>query len=388
MADRIKNSQQRHTLNRFINSGNRKDVLFPQQHSSIPAALGSEFKFVGPNNVPAFNTQVVFDLPKTGYIAEIFLEFNLNAGTGNYTTYPALSFIDRVSLLAQSGNELHDYDYVTVMQTIFANMHDAPKNTILQASGGTAFASGRCVCPIPTWFSQLAHSNNDLMSNSPLPAHLLNGKMRLEVNLKALADVIDAGASGTHGINSMRLWYLHYQVDDNLRNSHFQKRGSYNAKAVDWQTNINNAVTASTATNFDISGFHGSLHTLYVMNKSTINKTTANDYYLLSDINDSRLLADGDQLYDTDSNNTQLLQGLFTDGIVVDSTLGEPLVINFGYADSNNKAKHYVGSLHLNDVNQFEIDSLNCSATGFIDVCGEFDVNYEIDSSGNIRRRR
>jgi hypothetical protein len=364
MADRIKNSQQRHTLNRFINSGDRKDVLFPKQHASIPAALGAEWKFIGPNSVATLGSQTVFDLPKTGYIQELFLEFNFNApAAGNYTTYPALSCVDRISLLAQSGNELHDYDYVTVMQTIFANMNVGPKNTILQASGGTSFNSGRCVAPVPTWFSQLGYANNDLNPNEPLPAHLLNGKMRLEVNLKSLADVLDAGASGG-SLASMRLWYLHYQVDDNLRNEHFQKRGSYNAKAVDWQTNINNAVTASTSTNFDISGFHGSLHTVYVMNKSTANKTTANDYYLLSDINDSRLLADGDQLYDTDSNNTQLLQGLFSDGIFADTTFGEPLVINFGYANSSNKAKHYVGSLHLNDVNQFELDSLSCSATG------------------------
>lgn len=386
MADRIKNSQQRHTQARFIETGAKRDVLFPQQHQSVSDPLGAEWKFVGPNNTPTIGDQVVFDIPKTGYIGELVLEYNLTAlAAGNYTTYPAMSFQDRVTLLSQSGNELHDYDYATVMQSILHNQEEGARATILEAAGGTAFASGRCVAPIPFFGSSLAHRGKP---QPPLPAHMLQGKMRLEVNLKASADVIDAGATGPAVIAGMRLWYLHYNAADDQRQRHFANRGTYKYKSVDWQTNINNAITAATATNFDISGFHGSCHSIYAFNKSTANKTTANDYYLLSAINDARLLADGDQLYDCDSRNAQLLLSYLHDRQLSDAVLGEGLSINFGYADPMNKNREHVGSLHLNDVNQFELSDVNVAATGVIDICGEFDVEYIINGSGNIRRLR
>ncbi len=385
MADRIKNTQIRHTKERFIETGNKRDVLFPQQHQTISDPVGSEWRFIGANNAPVFGEQIIFDIPKSNYIGEMCVEFNLVAGTGNYTTYPALSIPDRVTLLNQSGNELHDYNYVSVMQSIFANMPDEDERTILEASGGTAFASGRCIAPIPFFGSSLAHRGKP---QPPLPAHMLQGKMRLEINLKTLANSIDAGASGAHAISSVRLWYLHYNNSDEQRQRHFSNRASYRYKSVDWQTNVDTAITAATPTNVDISGFHGSLHTLYVMNKSTANKVTANDYYLLSAINDARLLADGDQLYDVDSRNSQLLLGYLHDRQVDDATLGDLLVINMGYADPMNKNREHTGSLHLNDINQLELDQLNVAATGVIDIVGEFDVEYVIDGSGNIRRIR
>ncbi len=386
MADRIKNSQQRHTKERFIETGEKRDVLFPQQHQTISDPLGAEWKFVGPNNAPVFGDQVVFDIPKTGYIGEMCVEFNLLAGTGDYTTYPAISSIDRCTLLSQSGNELHDYDYVSVMGSIFATMPDEDERTILEASGGTSFAAGRCIAPIPFFGSSLAHRGKP---QPPLPTHLLQGKMRLELNLKTTANVVNAGGSGAHAIISMRLWYLHYNAADEQRQRHFSNRGSYKYKSVDWQTNINNTfATAGTAQNYDISGFHGSMTSLYVLNKTVANKTTANDYYLLSPISDARLLADGDQLFDVDSRNTQLLLAYLHDRQVDDATLGDALVINMGYADPENKNREYVGSLHLNDVNQLELDSLDGTTTSLIDIVGVFDVEYIIDGNGSIRRYR
>lgn len=385
MADRIKNSQQRHTQDRFVNSGARRDVLFPDQHQTISDPLGAEWKFVGPNNTPVLSEQVVFDIPKTGYIGEMAIEFNLAApSAGNYTDYVGICMIDRLTLLSQSGNELHDYDYVSVLQSIMATLPDECRRTIREAAGSTGFGGpGRVICPVPYFGSKLAHRGQP---QAPLPSHMLQGKMRLEVNLKTLANILDAGASGG-GLTSMRLWYLHYNASDEQRQRHFNNRSGYKYKSVDWQTNINNAHTGA-ATNYDISGFHGSLNSLYIMNKSQANKDTANDYYVLSTITDMRVLADGDQLYDVDSANSQLLLGYLHNRQYDDNTFGDGVSVNFGYADPSNKNSEYVGSLHLNDVNQLEIDSLVGVASSYIDIVGSFDVEYTINSSGDIRRYR
>ena len=216
---------------------------------------------------------------------------------------------------------------------------------------------------------------------------MLNGKMKLEVTLKSLADVLDAGASGG-SISAMRLWYLHYNAGEEQRSRHFQNRAGWRYKSVDWQTVINRPITASTSTDFDISGFHGSLNTLYIFNKSTANKVTANDYYLLSDISDSKVRADGDQMYNADSRNTQLLIGLLHDRQMTDATFGDGLVVNFGFASPQDKSIEYSGSLHLNDVNDLRVTELTAADTGVIDICGEFDVDYMINAGGEIKRLR
>ena len=59
MADRIRESQSRNTMMKFIEPGVKSDVLLPQQHMSINAPIGAEFKYVGPNNTPTFADQLV-----------------------------------------------------------------------------------------------------------------------------------------------------------------------------------------------------------------------------------------------------------------------------------------------------------------------------------------
>lgn len=387
MADRIRQTQ-RHTQN-LIDSSIKRDVLFPTTGQSISAPLASEFKYIGSINQAQLGDIVTFDIPKMNYLSELVVEFNLGTNTsGNWCEYPALSIISEVILNSQSGNELHQYRYNPVMQAILARLPDASERTILQASGGTAFTSGRCVAPIPYFGSMLAHREQAV---PPMPNHIVQGKLRLELRLRNGADCLASGSSGAGTIN-MRLWYLHYNVDSTLRNQHFNNRGAYKLKSIDWQTNENNAITASSpaSSNFDLSGLHGSLHTLAIMAKSTTDKTTNNLYYELGSVVDLKVRADGDTLYDVDSRNAQLLFSYLHDKTYPSSTFtdGEVVTVSFGYNDPMGKSSNYGGSIHMNDVNDFRVEEVDAVETGVIDFVGEFDVHYVINGAGDIKRLR
>lgn len=258
MADLIKNSQRNST--RFT-TGISVDVLKPHSGSTVSHPLGGEWKQIGPRSTPVLGEKVQFSIPKSSYIGDLAIEFNFAApSSGNYTTYVAMSAIERVQLLSQDGNEQHAYNYDNVMSHLLSTMSQSEADTILQHAGGTAHNAGRCAAPIPTFFGTMANGGKSVV---PLPVHLLSGNLELEVFLRSGANILDAGAS-VASLTSMRLWYLHYNAADVQRSMHKASITDFVWKSVDWQTLTNQAVTASTPVSIDISGFHGQCQSLTV----------------------------------------------------------------------------------------------------------------------------
>lgn len=382
MSDTVLQTQIRNA-GRYLKSENSHDVLAPALHATVKQPLSVDKRYVTPLGSDAFGSFVEYELPY-GYISDCYIVATLGALTsGNYTTYPGLSLIDEVELRSGS-NVLQQFRYSPVAHECLSRMPDEMVNELKVVSGGTSFASGDCVIPLPLFWSRFANPGEDYQV--PLNTHLASTKLRLRIKYRSAADVSDAGATTGSPTISTRLYCITHDTVPSLRAQHLDSKDAYVYKANDFQTlPQSSAVATATSTTLDASSLNGSLASLAIFHKLVSDIDTAHDYFLdQGDMDEIKLRIDGRDYWLSEFNESIRFDKLLLSGHPGQTaTYGDPVTIPF---QTSHDPNDWSGSLEMDSINKLEIvlkhsGGANC----YVDTVARVHAFFTVDHGSFMR---
>jgi len=363
MSDLIRQSQDANAVFSRNTDMEPADLMATPVIGSIAYSCAPNKQYALPVSTPAFNTIIEFELPKA-YLSEMYVAFTLGAFTsGNYCLYPGLALIQRVELI--SGTEtIQQFDYAPTTHMCLSRLSSAQITQILESAGGTSFASGTCIAPLPLFFTRFGNPGKIRNAEyvEPLNNRLVNGKLRLRLTLRTAAAVAAAGATVGSPTIAARLYYLTYTVPSAIQEIHMSNRESYVYRAYDFVTlSPGTSVAAGTNTTFDLKSLVGSLADLFITT-TTAASISANTYYLTVDeIDFLEVFVDGQSYWRTDQQ-----ESLAFDKWLLSEVPGKASVINSPYVvpfEITRDPAMYTGALESNGITSLTI-TLNHSNGG------------------------
>lgn len=383
MSDFIIQSQIRNEQDKFnVPEQNKVDVLSVFQHGSIVAPMAVNKQYITCTGSENFGQWVEFDIPYC-YLAECYLEVTLSAlSSGNWTTYPGISLIQEIELLSGSSR-LEAFEYQPVFQAMFSRLTSQSQTEILNVSGGTSFASGVCIVPLPLFFSAIAQGTiGKNESPTPLNTNLVSSKLKLRLRYRAASDIADAGATVGSPTISSKLYLLTYETDTNLQAFHMANRDSWKYVTQTYQTLPQGAAVATnTSTSIDLSSFRGSLSELVFCDYLVSNVDTAHDLFLCqNDIDQLEIQIDGKRYYTSISNGSlRFDKMLFSEMRGNSTTLGDPVTVPFSIKYENSS---YTGGLSMDSVNKLvAVLRHQAGANAYIRVAALQNITIGIDGN-------
>lgn len=334
MSSIVLTSQQRDSK-KFLSKTYKKDILDPPKEISVSAPVVQDIIAINPDQSAAFGTDIEFSLPTNAgvYLGELVLETDLgDLSSGNYCYYPGLALIDQMELI-HNGQTIQDFSYAPVMHSLLSRHDREYVDEILDAAGGTSHASGKVVSPIPVFWSRLA---NEGKYRPPFPAWLGNGggNLVLRLKLRALADLVDSGATAGSPTISMKLYYHKVMTTSKLNEKHksLYGDGNFNYQGMDFQTYKSAAVTTVTNTDLDVKLFRYNIAHIDVHDKLVSNWDTEHRYFINEeDITVLKVIIDGEDFYKLESGPlvkyVKLING--AEHAPANTTLGAPATIPF-----------------------------------------------------------
>lgn len=388
MADHVLESQniEGGDAEQFIVLSSRAaDVLHPSGYGSIGYPMAREKGYIRPRDTVAFGEEMNLDIPN-GYIEDVYLEVTLGAlSSGNWCQYPGLSLIDELEL-SSSGSVLQEFRYAPVAHECLSRFPSKKVLEYLTLTGGTSFASGKVIVPLPLFWTKFGNPGSE--HPTPLNTNNIDEKLRLNIKLRALSDLIASGATAGSPTISVRLYYYKSKINKEIENVH--KEQAYTYKAHDFQTlpvDKSGSIATNTETTFNISAFKGSIDSLYFFNKLVSDIDTNNSYFLdQGDIDELELKMDGKSYWESDSKESLRYDKMNAAGIEGQTTtIGDPVCISFAYSHDPH---HYTGALNTKKTTVLEaVLKHQAGANSYIEAMARMNVHYMIHNKAFVRIR-
>lgn len=375
-----------HAVNkkRYVDASSKLvDPLLKGYHGSHSNVIYPKKLRINAQGTTDLNSVVTFELPRTGYLADMFVEADYEQTSGDdYVPYIACAAISRVRIFA--GSEiLHDYDYVDVMSYCLSQMKDSDAaNRLMVASGGSAVNSSAAAFPnlqalIPTAWSSL-------LGMEPLVLHKINVRVKIEVTYRADTDVIiGSGTSG--GISNGKLICYLYESDTPLRNKH--KQMGLTQKSIDFKTFKSSAVSTGTETDLDISSITGNIKFLSVRSSlsSEIDTTTPVDFFNHQVIDTIKTVIDSNEEIQFLTDHEGQVDSLFyNDWRSQGTEFSYVYMVPYHYSmDNKQSLKHFTGGMHSSAVNKNILRvTHSCGADCEFGVTGIVDALFVYENGG------
>lgn len=378
MADIVLRAQQQFAQKFYRPAKDFNDDFAPEVAStSQPGAR--RFRQVSPIGSSVAGDVNTFRISSAGgLISDMWLEISLGAtGGGTYASFPAINFISRVRV-AHGGNELHNYNYQQVYESVNTLWPNEIKSQFQAAAGGaTPSAATVCEAPIFTFWTGWKHEKNEF--RPPLPLCVSKDDLTIEITTRSIAAILAAGGSGG-SLVSLTLKYFEYNVDtaELAKLKQMMLSDAWNYFGYDWGdvAATGSTVATATATTLDLSGLSGDIKELVLQTKLVSDVDTAHNYYINKDLTAMSLKVDGVELDKFDSSNERKIRRLTSDQAKVgaDATLGVSEVVPFG---RRRDAHNYDGSLPSQAYNKLELTVTHAlGANAYVYVCATFSRYY------------
>lgn len=319
----------------FLNAPQKVDPYNPSAPASISnrGVIKKEIINASNNSSFGFGNVVELNLPnKEGqHLVDVAMELSLGTLTsGNWCNYPVIASITDVQLL-DGEDILMQYNYRQVMKYVLAHRNGIERESLLANAGGTSFASGKCIAPIPLFFSKWIAK---FVQKMPFFAsHKLANPLLLRITLDQAANLAANGATvGTPTISGEFHVLSAYKVSGATDpDANWNTYQSY-----DFESKLGTVVaTGAATTDVNLNTFKGNIESLMLCNELVTDLTTAHDYFKSKPI-DTCILKVGSDLtwykancaldFDYDA----LALGSSAGN---NSVLGDPLFIPFGVED-------------------------------------------------------
>jgi len=379
MSDIVLKSQERGSQ-RFLDTEIKADHLSPIAHASVSGPVSLEKHYTTPIGSESFGSQVEYELPY-GYLKDLYVMVNLGALTsGDYCNFPGLSLIDQVELRSGS-NVLQSFRYEPTMHYCLSRMPDEYVNEVKTVSGGTSFASGWALCPLPLFFTKLGNGGVDA---PPLNTHLSSSKLRLRLTFRSAVDISESTAVVGSPSISTRLYYLSANPTSELRANHIMNKDQYIYKGVDFQTLSSSTVANATSSTIDASSFFGNIHDISV-NHYLVSRDTSHEYFMdQGNIDELKVRIDGrDYWLSEQKESIRFDKLLLSDFPGRSTTIGDPCIVPFS---TSNDPHHYSGGLEMDSVNKLEIVvKHSAGANCYVDVTSRQNCFWSLSGSSFVR---
>lgn len=359
------------------------DVLAPVRHQTLSDPAYPIKREVSSQGTPAFDTEILFQLPNSGFLHHMELRTVLaDTTTENYSDYPGAVICDEVEY--RSDNEiLHQYKYAPVFNYYLSKLkNEETRDKVLLACGGTNVGTSgptTVMTPIPTFHDPLINPGC-----RPLNLSKFKKAPELIIKTRTLANSVKPTSTGG-SITSMVLvmWmsetsYNHRAWVNSLDSFHH---------AIDFSTNVLNSVANSTATNIDISGFNGNNKRLIVTQRAESEVDTNKQYYIHTEIDELKTILDGHEEFvfkTKEEGEADYIK--YSHGYGFSSTLGYPYIVPYSYFASPQYQHINMGGLHSARVHKHQLKiTHSVGASQYIDVLAIKSAIYKYVDGGMVR---
>jgi hypothetical protein len=207
-------------------------------------------------------TQVLFKVPREGYLNEIFLNLSWNGGSGGDTVNNSSWYLQAISYLqvrVGSTTVFQCNNYWKVMSYILTKLPAGKALAIAGQSALTANADHLDLnCPIWTPWSKLLNNDDNL---PPFPAFSIDGDIEVIVSFRGAGDLATGGTPGT---------LSGYMIADRTLVGSFDRNMSWTCKSYDIQEGPVRAYNTSAVRNTE-AHISGSLAELFLYSIANAN---------------------------------------------------------------------------------------------------------------------
>lgn len=303
---------------------NRVDAFTQPAFEATPSPVGNEDLQISPNTVAQLDSELTFDLPQNALLGEPYLVCSLGAlAAGNYANYPGLNLIRQLELKSNSQT-IQQFDMDAAMVEVLSRASAEFSDLVADVTGGTGFASGDFVVPLPVFWSQMMDFDQ---APVPLNTNLVNSKMQLVVNVRGVNDIKLTASTAPSASFTCVLKFKKFSVDSKLAALHLSERPSWLYKGYDFKTLTNKTVATATSTEYDLSAVKGSVAAWCLLLRSSANLAN-NQRFDLEDLTRVSWAADGENLQQLDkTGNAKALKWsswAHGDQRGLDTTFGNP----------------------------------------------------------------
>ena len=344
-----------HAAPRYAKSaaGDPVDPLGEKAHATYVAAVYPLKREIRAKNTVALGEEVIYELPKSGYLSHIALKNGFGTTTTvDMSDYPAFAAIKEIRLYCDN-DEIQHYRYKPVIDYYLTQLpNEESVDKVLAAAGGTACGTSSAaimtMAPVPLFFDPII-----CPGVAPLNLAKFSKSMELRVTYEAAADIVLPTAGGADLASSVMVLYMHETVEA-LRAAHKTRDTFYNA--LDFGTLPAKVVATATKTDVDVSGLKGQIKRYYIRSNLTTNLTTAHVFFANQEIGEIIDDLDGSEEYVFKHKEEGEFDYLmYNHGRGYSSTLGYPYLIPYTYTKEKASATHNVGGLHSGTVNNHNL---------------------------------
>ena len=377
MTEIVLQSQLRNRGKFLEQSAQQYDPLFPGDSIGIQEAIASRRNMTDYTQRAVLGSSLLCELRELYYTSECYLLIEMAALTaGTYSDYLGISLIDRI--VVRHGDVLQEFNYSQAIEHILTNWgSDSKRRQFLNSVGpSTGVANpGAFVVPLPVFWSKLIDPNN-----APLPTHMLQSPVQIEIYFRTGANIASAAGVGM-GFTSVK--FMQEQIDTTavVKSNHLSMIDSWNYKSLDFQTSRRYTLASGTPLDIDLSYLDGSFTGLLVISVPETDITTAKNYFYKDTIDSYELEIDG-QLYGQTQNSVIMeYESLFLKGINATSTnlnLYHATWVPFSLT-AEGAVRDFSGVLDMADVKHLILKLT--SSTGVnqsVEVLGVRHVSYSI----------
>jgi len=383
-----------HAAKRFGNSAAVAiDPLKPTRHATLRAPvfpLKREFKS---QTTADFDTEIVFKLPKSGYVHHIDVKFKLaTTGVADYADYIA-AVIPKTIDLRQDSNEIHKYEYAPAFNYYLSKCKsEEARDRILAATGGVNYGNtgggltvgedDEPVAPIPTSFDPIVNPGC-----APLNLSKLRSDVELVITTRPANQCYQTSATG-YAITAAYIVLYMSETSPDLKEVHKQTPELFHM-GIDFYTKVLNPVVTSTITDIDITGTRGLIKKILLINRLQTDVATGTViYYANKSIDYVKTKIDGAEDFVFKSRHEGIAdQVKLAHGKGFNSTIGYPYIIPFSYIAQKNYGVNNYGGMHASKFNKAELEVYHSEAGAdtYIDVLAIESAIYKYENGMFIR---
>ncbi len=387
MTDIIRESQ--NIKSTFLGVGNIVDPMVPNEIGSTAYSVAPSKNYTLALSAVSFGTIVEFQLPR-GLIGDCYLATDLGALTsGNYCKYPGLALVQRIEVISGS-NTLQQFDYAPVAHRSLSKISPSQLVQVLANSGGTSFASGTCITPLPLFWNKFGNPSEFLNNNFvvPLNTALTNAPLKVRLTLRSAANVSASGSTTGSPTISMRMYYNSYTVPSQVQKQFMDNRAGYVYRSYDVQTFVPASTIAdATNTSYDLKSFIGSVAGVGVLLNTASNVSTAKDYFAMSEeIDFLEFFIDNNSYWRTEQQLSLAFDRMLIGEIPgTSSTVGSPYFIPF---ECTQEESVYSGALEMDAISSLSVTiNQSIGAAGNLSFYALSNAAFSISGDAFIRQR-
>lgn len=392
MSEIVLRSQQRNSKYFNVPEQNKVDPLRPAPNVSIIGPASYDLSYVSPIGTPSFGTTSIFMIPQNlaSYLYNIFVEIDIGApSVGTLCNLVGWTAIQRVEI-RHGSNQLMLYEYANVMNYLIDNLtSDQVKSLSLSAGGFTAPTSGKFCAPIMTFFDVLSRANEDKFV-PPLNMNLLAAPLEVRITWRPASDVNGAPPNADDAkLNAVRLYCLHGDADEKVKQMHMSDVVNYKYFGVDFQTPQTSSTVSGNLANvqYDLSSVYGCIETLH-FKLHTLDAINLNSYFFGAGLPaQSSLLIDGRPFMEvysaaTEQHINSILQA-FNPTQTFNSQVQPGFIKQFALLPDSLGLNS--GSLCMDSINKLVLQYTNNATTNYLYSTAIVQAIYEIRNGILVR---